>query len=1187
MGVVYEVFDREREELVAAKTLLHFEPGALYQFKQEFRTLADVRHPNLVRFHEFVQRGDNDVFFTMERVRGVDFLRYVRSQPGDLGHLRRALRQLVDGVAALHEAGKLHRDIKPSNVLVTEEGRVVLLDFGVATPIAKRHSTAPTPSGELVGSAAYMAPEQGEATATLPASDWYSVGVVLYEALVGRPPFTGPLIEVLTKKCTSDPDPPSSRVPGVPGDLDTLCMALLQRDPSQRPDGREIQLRLGKVLSLPPPQVAARAPGAFIGRAAQLETLSRAFEAARLGATVAVRIAGEPGMGKSSLVQRFLDDLERDARAVVFRGRAYEREAVPYKAVDGAIDELSDHLVSLEEANAPVEFPSDLWALATLFPVLRRVPSVADDVTQPIVDPHAVRARAFAAFRDLLAGLATSSPLVVSLDDVHWGDLDSATLLLDVMRPPQAPPMLLVMTYRAAERTESPFCSTLFDGWPAGVAVHDIDIGPLDPTDAQSLALTQLDSTNPSAPRIAAAVASESHGSPFLIEELARSNRAAAPGAPLGVLSLETMVAERIEKLPDDARVVLRTIAVAGHPTRTSLIASACDGIAVDQAVGLLVARRFVRTGLRDRFEAVEMVHDRIRETVVGLLEPQVLRQTHEKLVRVLVDAPGIDAEEVAFHALGAGDDALAATFMERAADQAVAGLAFDRAARLFRRAIELLPASSPHLPRNKEHLAEALMYEGRYEDAAQAYLGAAEVAPPDRRIDLRREAAHQLLSGGHIIKARDVLRDVLAPVGLRAPRSTLAAVIWLMIYRVWLAIIGVRYTVLAPDEVPAARRLRIDALYTVVGGFSMVDPIAGACMQARHLIEVLRGADAYRLLRAMVLEVAHAQSSARPETARERELLGAVKQLADRLGSSEATRYATHVRGLTAFQRGRWSEARSLLRRELDTLPYGQPGTSIMRIYLLYTDYYLGDLGGSLKRSRKLLAEAEERGDLYTSVNLLSTSIAAANLADDDAAAARSCVRSALAKWPQTGFFVQHWQVMLYDAYIDLYEGNGYAAYDRFARDWGLVKKSLLLHGAAVRIPALYLRAALAIASIARDPALKAQRIAEARGYVSLLEKETEAWTTVLVALARAMIDDASGDRQGAMTHLRNAEEHAKKTETLIYVPPIRYRLGQLLGDDEGGRLLAEAGAELAKQGVRNPERWVAMHLPGSWRSA
>ena len=1193
MGVVYEVYDRERAELVAAKTLLHFDATSLYLFKQEFRTLVDVRHPNLVRLYEFVQRAGGDVFFTMERVHGVDFLRYVRERPDDSSRLRRALRQLVDGVAAVHQAGKLHRDIKPSNVLVTDEGRVVLLDFGVAIQLTKRSTSAPTPSGEVVGSAVYMAPEQGEGTAPAPASDWYSVGVMLYEALAGRPPFSGALIDVLTMKCMRDPEPPSKLAPGVPADLDAFCMALLDRDAERRPDGAEILRRLGKIASAPPPGLGGSAAQEFVGRAPQLETLRRAFEASRKGELVALRVRGEPGMGKSSLVQRFLGEVERDAGAVVLRGRAYEREAVPYKAVDGAVDALSDLLVAHDENAVAMELPNDLGTLAHLFPVLRRVPSVADEMSNPVSDPRALRGRAFAALRELLARLAARSPLVVFLDDVHWGDFDSATLLLDVLRLPGAPHLLLVMTQRDAEAKESPFCRALLDRWPTAAGVHDIEIGPLSRDDSEALALARLGAEDPLSLRIARAVARESRGSPFLIEELARSNRAvkSASGAMLGVLSLEKMVSERLEKLPEDARVVLETIAVAGHPVRTSVIAAACDRGDVDQTVALLIARRFARTALRNRCEAVEMIHDRIRETVVGLLDAEALRATHGRLARVLAETHGldavVDAEEIAQHARGAGDAALEATFTERAAEQAVGALAFDRASRLFRRTIELLSPSSPDVARCRERLAEALKYAGRFEDSAREYLAAAEKAAPERRIELRREAAHQLLSGGHIAKAGEVLHDVLAAVDMKAPRSTLAAVFWLAIYRVRLRALGLRVKEVPENEVPVVTRLRVDALYTVVGGFSMVDPIVGACMQELHLIEALRGADANRVHRALVLEAAHSMSAGSPETARERELLALAARLRERLDTDEPRRYASHIHGLTCFHRGRWAAAAALLRREIDTLPYGHPGMGIVRLYSLFTDYYLGDIGVSIARSRALLALADDRGDLYISVNLRSTAIAAGFLVDDDPEGARASVRTALAQWPQTAFSVQHWHAMLYDAYIDLYTGNGGDAYDRFDRDWGLVKKSLLLHGASVRVPALYLRAALAIASIARRPELASQRVAEARRYAALLEKETLTWAALLATLATAAADNAAGDRKGAIANLRLALERAEATQTRVYTAPARHRLGLLLGGDEGRRTAAGATAELTAQGIRNPERWAAIHLPGTWSAA
>src|SRR5258708_3875594 len=166
-----------------------------------------------------------------------------------------------------------------------------------------------------------------------PASDLYSVGVMLYEALVGAPPFVGSAVDVITMKCLMAPQPPGACAHGVPADLEELCMALLQRDPSMRPKGPEILSRLGASRSVTAPPVALDMASAFIGREDELRALGEAFETARSGRQVTVRVSGASGMGKSTIVHHFLDELARNSRALVLRGRAYERESIPYKAV--------------------------------------------------------------------------------------------------------------------------------------------------------------------------------------------------------------------------------------------------------------------------------------------------------------------------------------------------------------------------------------------------------------------------------------------------------------------------------------------------------------------------------------------------------------------------------------------------------------------------------------------------------------------------------------------------------------------------------------------------------------------------------------------------------------------------------------------------------------------------------------
>jgi tetratricopeptide (TPR) repeat protein len=917
MGVVFEAYDRDRAQTVALKTLPAFDADALYRFKQEFRTLAGVHHANLVRLYELVASEGGQVFFTMERVHGDDFAQYVRgststrpakrseivtvvdthiretSRPGlltrrserppasplDVDRLRAALRQLVQGVRAIHAAGKVHRDLKPSNVLVTHGGRVVILDFGVAAERFDRDMAAP--SGEIVGSPIYMAPEQLLCEgAPAPPADWYSVGVMLYEVLAGRRPFVGSMAEILALKTLKDPPPPSACAEGVPPELDELCMALLQQDPEARPGAEAILSMLGAVVSsAPPPLLAlADASSAFIGREGPLQALGDAFAESRAGCPMTVRIAGVGGMGKSTIVHHFLDGVVQRGDALVLRGRAYEREVVPYKAVDGIIDALSRHLLALEESGDPLALPEDAWALARLFPVLRRVPSVAQLVNPKTVDLQGVRARAFTALRALLVSLVRRAPLVLFIDDVQWGDVDSAMLVADLVRPPDAPALLLVMTFRSGEEPPSSFLAELSQRWPEGAEAHEVLVGPLPIEEAEHLARSLLDMSDALGEMTAKAVARESRGSPFLIEELARSNRGLSPTseAKLNVLTLEQMVGERLERLPEGARGALEMLALDGRPMRVSLLAQASGLTPIDEVVTLLAARRFARTGQRDGEDIVESIHDRIRATVAAQIPEGRRRAFHARLADVLEEASSGDAEAIAVHWLGAGEGARAAAWASTAAEQATRKFAFDRAARLLELALANTPEAktSPEVRQLHARLANALQFAGRYEASAREYLAAADGAPTDQVIALHRAAAEQLLMGGRMDEGAELLHRVLYALDMRAPRSAFAAVFWLLLHRAWLAMRGLGFSTRAPEEVQPEDRVRIDALFAVAMGFSIVDVVLGACMQTRQLIEALRKGDELQIVRAASIEAGHMAATGT------REVRGSVRSL-------------------------------------------------------------------------------------------------------------------------------------------------------------------------------------------------------------------------------------------------------------------------------------------------------------------
>src|SRR5712692_10569626 len=554
-GVVYRAVDRQRNHLVALKTLRNVAATALVHFKQEFRALADVSHPNLVTLYE-LSSHDHQWFFTMELVDGVNFLWYVRGEtypaesgstsavsaaipaepaPDDgaveaapqgalnLPRLRRALPQLAEGVLALHDAGKLHRDIKPSNVLVTREGRVVLLDFGLVAEL----DPPQTHTRDQGGTPAYMSPEQVAGLPLTEASDWYNVGAMLYQALTGRLPFSGPAPEVMRRKQQGEPAPPHELAPGVPRDLDELCRDLLRRDPASRPAGREVlRALMGSSAAILAPSFPP-GPALFVGREQHLEALRDAFQTSKAGRAVIVAVHGGSGMGKSALVRRFLVELkDLHGEAVVLIGRCYERESVPYKALDALVDALSRYLRRLPSAQAEAYLPHDILALAKVFPVLRQVGAVnrARRAVLDIPDSLELQRRAFRALRELFVRVADRQPLVLFIDDLQWGDVDSGTLLEHLMSPPDPPALLLIGCYRSEEANTAPLLKSVLSKRPPDVSLEmrDIVVGELSASEAQELARALIGGEPEARNGRAEAIARESRGNPYFIEELVR-----------------------------------------------------------------------------------------------------------------------------------------------------------------------------------------------------------------------------------------------------------------------------------------------------------------------------------------------------------------------------------------------------------------------------------------------------------------------------------------------------------------------------------------------------------------------------------------------------------------------------------------------------------------------------------------
>jgi tRNA A-37 threonylcarbamoyl transferase component Bud32 len=1219
MGTVYEALDGEHDERVAIKVLKQGTHGGLARFKREFRSLQDIHHPNLVTLGELFSEGD-EWFFTMELVKGDDFVSWVTrssfSQDGigdgdaaerdtgrpppllafDEKRLRTSLVQLAQGLGALHEAQKVHRDVKPSNVLVDGEGRVVVLDFGLVHDLAA--DLGPTMTDlDVVGTPAYMAPEQAASRAVGPAADWYAVGVLLYETLTGQLPFEGAPLEVLLAKQRSEPKPPSSIAQGIPADLDDLCTRLLHFDPTQRPTGRQILRALDAAPSMadrPSMSLSSMSLGVpFVGREPELAELRRAFEDSRMNA-VTLLVYGESGIGKSCMLRHFTDAVtSQDREVLLLQGRCYERESVPYKAFDGVVDAIARFLGRLQTSAVERFLPTRPARLLQLFPTLRRVEAIAQapGVDDAVLDPHETRARAFSAMRELLARIADAHRLIILIDDLQWADADSFALLHEILRPPEEASFLLLGTVRegaseasiAAKPDEDP--ATLLAG-----DVRRIDLARLPREDARVLVSKLVQRIAPELPISADTLAEEADGHPLFIDEIVR--HLFLVGASQGPLRLEDVLWSRVSVLEDLPRRIIGVLSVATSPLSQTVVAKAIEATPSDLArtLSFLRVAHLVRTTGARGSDLIEVFHGRVRDAVLANTSDEACRRLHLRIAIALESTGSTDADLLGTHWLGAGDKDKAAKHILAAADRAAGALAFDRAASLYAWTLELREGGTrkivlAEMRQLQTKLGNALVSAGRGARAAQAYRAAAIGANEAEAIDLRSRAADQLLRSGHFDEGLSAIQEVLASIGMTLPEAPWRALVALVLWRIVLTLRGLRYQLRDASHLAARDLTRIDACYAVASSLALVDPVCGQLFQTRNILWSLRSGEPHRVSRALSLEVAYRAFRGWPQWDRTNALDLEARELARQIGEPHTIAWSLATSGTAKFLGGFFEDALATCDEAEKMFVTQCAGasweTAATRLFALQSLSYMGQMKELTARQAIALRAATERGDLYATVNLRIGHANLVWLAADDPARARQEATEAMHEWSKRGFHLEHYFELLALANADLYEGNAHAAFERVSAQWAPLQRSLIPRIQAIRMAALHLRGRAALAVAACDPKNKDAMLAIAERDARAIAREKTPWAVAWGTTIDAGIALARGERERGVLLLKRTATEADRAKLALVAGAARFTLGKCIGGDEGARLVAEAKAPLTAQDVKAPERMLALVGP------
>lgn len=1180
MGTVYEALDQGRT--VALKTLNRVHAAQVYRLKTEFRRLAELAHPNVVSVYELFSENEH-WFFTMALVRGQPLTEVVpdRRVHGDdpclfdAARLRDVVRQLIQGTSAIHAAGLVHRDLKPANVMLQDDGRLVIVDFGlVSEPFAG--GVGQTVDNRVSGTLGFIAPELLTGASVTPASDWYAVGAIIHQLLTGRVPRAGK-------------EPESVREPGVrePGGGDavleplrSLCRRLLCRDPSARPtqeallwETRDWAIADREQLS---PVVAAAMGERFVGRAAELAAITRAAERVRQGQPGVCLVHGECGVGKTALLRVAAASLRLQS-ALVLTVRCSAWESVPYKGLDGAMDGVSRLLLKLDDEQAAQLVPRHVDALTRLFPALLRsdIFSAAAARQQSRSEEEvSLKRRAFAGCRDLFCRLGERHLLALIVDDLHWADSETIPLLAEILSGRDLPNLLLVASYRNEGARPREFGSVL--GASSQVEVTDICVGKLTPSECRELVLEHCPPDTQVGSELLDRISRESDGLPFYVSELARQFLESAR-AEDGV-SLPSFMAARIESLPPAAKQLLEIVAVAVRPITTA-IASFCL-TDVSESLRVLISSNLVRVVVLDEPErGFEPYADEVRRATLQLLGERRIGELHRTLAAALESLSGVEPHWLLSHYRGGGLHERAREYSIIAARRALSVLAFDHAASMYLSALEYVTEKEPGWCEINVGCAEAMAKAGRGEEAAQAYVRAAAACTGREQIALRSLAVSQWMRSGHVDRGLELLKETLQALGISWPKTRQSAVAQLLLNRAKIQIRGLKGVLQDEAAVPPVLLQRLDALHPAQTALGTFDHLLGAYFASEALFLALQAGEPKRLVGVLATESVYnvmlrgVDGEDRAARAYQR-----LEEAKARCPGAYETALAQISLSMCAFWAGRWRDVHDTARRAQLILREQVAGStweiSLVRS-IRYTVLVQTARASELaKEVPEELSCSAERGDFCSQLDLMQRMVTL-HLMRDEAEAATSMLERMLTLRRQHPLCSLDHLIMSSAVAVRLYRGQAREARQELASRWKQCQALGVHRLPLVRLTKLGMEADCIFAEVETSAGARSRQL---QRLAKLAAKQSVAWAEGLSRSLSGMATEVAGQSVRASYHYTSAarllQNHGVEGPALV----AQMRAARLSADRAGKAAVEESMADLAARGVVAPERWASV---------